>query len=120
MILYKMRRPEQIPYTFTIVDNDEILLKEVRKYKWHLSDNNYVINRSYGKTIRLHHLILPSKNGYLIDHINRQKLDNRRVNLRYGDKKSNNENSIKNYGLPANIRNIHKTVVIQSEGKRNG
>lgn len=31
----------------------------------------------------LHHLMLPKKDGYLCDHINRNKADNRKCNLRY-------------------------------------
>ena len=54
--------------------------------KWHISDTGYVVWRGVEKgrkmTIRLHRIIIKAKQGEIVDHINRDKLDNRRANLR--------------------------------------
>lgn len=41
----------------------------------------------------MHRLVLPPKEGVVIDHINRNKLDNRRANLRYTTQSLNTLNS---------------------------
>ncbi|MCK4499730.1 HNH endonuclease, partial [Candidatus Babeliales bacterium] len=50
------------------------------------------------KTIRMHHVVMPPKEGFVIDHINRDGLDNRRENLRYVSKSQNQANRAVNRG----------------------
>lgn len=66
--------------------NEQIILDEkdkwiLTKYKWNF--NRYISVYINKKSVLLHHLILPFKKGYYVDHINRNTLDNRRCNLRY-------------------------------------
>jgi len=53
--------------------------------------------RSSGKAsvLKLHNLLLPPRQGMCADHINRNKLDNRRENLRYVTKGENNRNTFR-------------------------
>lgn len=67
---------------------DENLLK---KHKWYLKDGNYPTTTIKGKNIYIHHMILNT--NQLIDHKNRNPLDNRRCNLRYATKSTNAMNS---------------------------
>jgi hypothetical protein len=66
--------------------------ENVKQYSWYYS-NGYVQGRVNGKVISLHHFILgkPEK-GYVVDHINKNKLDNRRENLRFATLKLNAHN----------------------------
>ena len=57
-------------------------LDKVKKYKWSLS-KGYAITAINNKTIGLHQLILGKKEKYITDHINHDKLDNRKQNLRF-------------------------------------
>lgn len=79
-----------IPLTqgkFAQVDNEDY--EKLSKYKWHFH-TGYAATTS--KTIRMHRLILNAKVGEEVDHINRDKLDNRRGNLRICTRSENNHN----------------------------
>lgn len=67
----------------TKIDTED--LDMVKDNRWCLNCNNYVHN---GK-IFLHNIILNKKNGYIIDHINHDILDNRKINLRYATRQQN-------------------------------
>lgn len=61
-----------------LIDLDDV--DRVMKYKWHLSDQGYVAG---GKSpFRLSRVILTAPVGYEVDHVNHNKLDNRKTNLR--------------------------------------
>lgn len=66
-----------------IVDNDDV--DEVMKHKWHLTNTGYVIGYSDEDQTKflLHNFIKKPKDGFIVDHINRNRTDCRRENLRY-------------------------------------
>ena len=72
-----------------LIDAD--LASELRKFKWYQLKSGYVIRNEYrgmknGKrdqaTILLHRQVMDDPKGKEIDHVNGDKMDNRRVNLR--------------------------------------
>ena len=63
-----------------ITSFDKEHLSFVEKYKWHLSENGYVTCTK--PFMRLHNKIANTRKGFVTDHINRNKLDNRKENLR--------------------------------------
>jgi hypothetical protein len=64
----------------------------VSKYRWHLSQG-YAFCRDSGTALSMTHLILGKPDrGLMIDHINRNRLDNRRENLRIVTRSQNNQN----------------------------
>lgn len=72
---------------------DFYLIEEVSKQIWYLDkQSGYAL--SNGKIRKLHHLVLPLKEGFITDHRNRNRLDNRRKNLRHATKSQSNMNSI--------------------------
>jgi len=73
----------------TKIDKDD--LKKVEKYRWYL-DRGYAVSCGIGNKIMLHYLILGRKKGMLTDHINCNKLDNRKKNLRFVTCQQNNMN----------------------------
>lgn len=63
-----------------VIDLDDIDV--VSKYKWSLHNNGYVRGVHNKKTIYIHRIIMNANSEEEIDHINLDKLDNRKNNLR--------------------------------------
>jgi hypothetical protein len=81
---------------YAIVDLQD---RFVEKYLWSINLAGYAQARVNGTTKLLHHLIMGKpKKPYVTDHINRNKLDNRRVNLRFVTERENALN--KRYAKP--------------------
>lgn len=69
----------------------------IMQHRWNLDSDGYarttIGTRSNQKTVRMHQLILAPKDGWVIDHKNRDITDNRRPNLRYATLTENNYNA---------------------------
>lgn len=81
------------------------------QFKWCVSSNGYVHRRASEtddaqSIVRMHHMLLPAVSGMDVDHKNRNKLDNRRRNLRYLTRSQN----MLNTGLKSNNSSGHKGV----------
>ena len=62
---------------------DDELYEELSKHRWHLTCKGYAGRAPYpGKTIFMHRVVNQTPDGMQTDHINGNKLDNRRANLR--------------------------------------
>lgn len=81
----------------TIIDLDDV--EKVSKYKWYYDPTvGYVRRNTINKKIYLHRFIMNFHNYFTsdnyVDHINMNKLDNRKSNLRLCTNKENMENTI--------------------------
>lgn len=54
----------------------------VSSYQWAVGTHGYVTSGAGKRQILLHRLVAGAENGCIVDHVNRNKLDNRRSNLR--------------------------------------
>jgi hypothetical protein len=81
-------------FTYAIVDLADH--EDVKTFRWRLQ-NEYasrsVFNGGRTLTIYMHRWLMNTPAGMDTDHINRNKLDNRRVNLRIVDRSTNNFNT---------------------------
>ncbi len=84
IILYNKQRNE---VARALIDIECIDL--IKQYKWHLRTDGYV---STGNNIYIHRLLMNPPKDMEIDHINRNKLDNRRENLRICTQQQNLQN----------------------------
>lgn len=106
---------KQIPLTqgrFAIIDAD--MYDFLMQWKWCCDGKGYAHRNQYigkingkskGKTIRMHRLIIDTPADMQIDHINGDKLDNRRENLRLCSHQENLHNKKKTRG-----KSIYKGV----------
>ena len=71
---------------------DRIDYDKIKEYYWSVNSQGYAISVINGKHKRLHLMILDKPKNFVIDHINGNKLDNRRSNLRICTCKENSRN----------------------------
>lgn len=74
---------------FTIDTED---LDVIRGFAWMHANTGYFVNRRNGKTSLLHRMIMNASDGLVVDHINHDKTDNRKSNLRLCTQKENCRN----------------------------
>ncbi len=82
---------------FALVDEDYFEL--LNQWKWHVTSSGYVRRSKYldkykRKFYLMHNQVLTVPKGLETDHINRNKLDNRKANLRYCTKTQNIANRV--------------------------
>lgn len=78
------------------IDTDKI--KDIIHIKWHIDKNGYIAGLENGKQVKLHRKIMKPNKGIKVDHMNRDKLDNRVGNLRI----VNSSQSTMNRGIQKN------------------
>lgn len=78
-----LENKEGIEVARVLIDIEDIDL--VKQYRWRASNYNKPYARcgiNKNKTIQMHRLIMKPENGLVVDHINHNRLDNRKSNLR--------------------------------------
>lgn len=84
---------------YALIDEEDF--DEINKTKWCVS-SNYAIS---GKGL-MHRLILKAEKGQIIDHINHNKLDNRKENLRFVTYSQNAQNMKKKENATSKYRGV--------------
>lgn len=75
-----------------LIDDEDF--DRIAQIKWYIFRDGYVRGHLNGKTALMHRLVLDYSGNLDIDHINHNKLDNRKSNLRICNRSQNMANSI--------------------------
>ena len=82
-----------------LIDIEDI--EKISNFTWRLDTNGYVVcplynevSKKYDLIGRLHRIIMDCPKGYIVDHINGNKLDNRKDNLRICTQSDNTKNHV--------------------------
>lgn len=96
---------------------------KIKSFRWYIDKDGYVVGYVGGKMVKLHRFIIDCPQDKVVDHINRNKLDNRKSNLRICSVKDNNRNHSKNCNNKSGYKNIYKVknrelwkVAIRADG----
>jgi hypothetical protein len=89
-----------------LVDDSDV--QSLSAYDWYISNSGYAYTRwKFAPIMLMHCYIIGQKDGLVIDHINRDRLDNRRLNLRHITQRKN----CLNRGTPSNnkigLKGVH-------------
>ena len=81
----------------------------LNRYKWSVKitgRNCYVFRMEKGKAVYMHNQVLPPPPGFLVDHENRNSLDNSRYNLRLATISQNSANRTKRVGCRSKYKGV--------------
>lgn len=96
-----------------LIDIEDI--NKIKEHKWHKEGRGYVSTKIKGKSVKLHQFLLGKKDGLVIDHINGNKLDNKKGNLRHITHRQNTWNNKKAKGYYFEKRRNKFVVRIQGD-----
>jgi hypothetical protein len=98
---------EKTAEVVTNIEDYQAITEETNNNKWSIGNNGYARVKKNGHYHLIHRLIINPHKGFCVDHINGNKFDNRKINLREVKPSTNIENStINKQNTVTNHRNI--------------
>ncbi len=86
---------------------DEKFSEKVLKHNWYLHKHGYAVTKMWGVMVPMHRMVVGEVvKGFVTDHINRIRLDNREVNLRVIPRLRNNLNRSLNSNNKSGCRGV--------------
>jgi len=92
-----------------VIDLDDV--ERCEPYKWTLRTDGYVATKKKYRHIKLHRFIANTPKGLHTDHLNKDRLDNRKSNLKVCTQQENN----KNKGIYETNKSGHRGVEIREQ-----
>ena len=91
-----------------LIDDEDF--ERVSQFKWHRSDNGYAVANHKNCKIRMHRLVMGAVGDQIVDHKNRDKLDNQKDNLRITDRSGNGCNRVANLNRGSAYKGVYKNA----------
>ena len=91
---------------------DDTQWHHLMQWTWHLDSGNYAMTRIDGKTIRMHNYLMRNDDkAQVVDHINKNRIDNQLRNLRIVTRSGNAHNATKSSSRTSSIyRGVYFTA----------
>jgi hypothetical protein len=92
-----------------LVDDEDF--DYLNQFNWYCTINNYAcrsIRKSGRRIVRMHRVITNPPDGFEVDHINMNKLDNRRENLRICNRSQNQSNRLAQKNSTTGYKGVYK------------
>lgn len=86
------------------IDEDDV--QELQKYNWYIGSHGYAMASVEGKHRLMHRVILSAPPHLQVDHINGNRLDNRKNNLRLCTQQENKYNSKNRWDSTTGLRGV--------------
>lgn len=99
-----MKEIELTQNKYAWVDDEDF--DEINRYKWSYHSRGYAVRTYKRKAILMHRQIMNAPDGVDVDHINRDKLDNGRTNLRLCSRSDNRYNT----GIQQNNKSGYRCI----------
>jgi hypothetical protein len=87
---------------FALVDEEDY--EELMQYNWFLTIQGYILS---GVNVRMHRVIMNCDKGLFVDHINHNKLDNQKSNLRICTTSQNGMNRVAKKGGTSRYKSVY-------------
>jgi len=88
---------------------DDVDWHELKRSTWCLNDGGYAFANVNGKSRTMHSLLLEVPEDCVVDHINRNRIDNRRTNLREATLSINSQNRTKQVGISSMYNGVSRS-----------
>lgn len=99
-----------------LIDKEDY--SKVKDYRWSLTWNGYATTKKQKSNLWMHRIVMQYEGKNDIDHINHNKLDNRKSNLRIATRSQNNMNRLKTKGYYYDKENEKWRAYIEKDGRR--
>jgi len=94
MAQIRVKVPKKDEYVFAMIDSD--MIEILNKKPWFLH-NGYAKGKFDNKQTSMHRAVIKAANGQAVDHIDNNRLNNKRENLRIVSKSLNAQNRQKKW-----------------------
>lgn len=94
-----------------LVDDEDF--ERINQFKWYYGEGYAIreiqtgVGRKARKTIRMHRMVTDTPEGMEVDHINHDKLDNRKTNLRVCNRLANGKNKMMSKRNKSGYKGVH-------------